>query len=124
MGAQKPRLLFLNGNNVPYDDARIHVRSTASKYAATIFEAIGAHHDARASGFQDAILLDQHGKVTEGPGYNLFLVRRGQVITPAATHGILEGVTRDTLIQLFARVHEVRVVEREVDRTELYLASE
>ena len=69
-----------------------------------------------AAGFQDAILLDQHGKVTEGPGYNVFVVRRGRVMTPAVTHGILEGVTRDTLIQLFARVHDVEVVEREIDQ--------
>src|SRR4051794_32917896 len=47
MGAEKPRLLFLNGNNVPYDDARIHVLSTAFKYAATIFEGMRAYYDER-----------------------------------------------------------------------------
>jgi branched-chain amino acid aminotransferase len=253
MAAERPRLLFLNGKNVLYDEAHVHVLSTAFKYAATIFEGIRAYYDergdqlyvfrlrehverladsaavtrislpysadeltefllrlirenglrrdlhirlsvyvgeddgrldstgdvgvmmaampmgrydplsadeglhvgvsawrriadetmpprvksvanyqnsrlalldAKAAGFQDAILLDQQGKVSEGPGYNLFLVRRGRVMTPAATHGILEGVTRDTLIQLFARVHDLEVVERAIDRTELYLASE
>ena len=80
--------------------------------------------DARAAGFQDAILLDGRGKVTEGPGYNIFVVRQGKVLTPPVTSGILEGVTRDTLIRLFAAKHNVTVVEREIDRTELYVAQE
>jgi branched-chain amino acid aminotransferase len=246
-------LLFFNGKNVPYEDARVHVLTTAFKYAATIYEGIRAYHnedtgqlyvfrlgehldrlfnsakiariplpysraefadnllrlirenefrqdlhirlsayvgeddgrlestgsvgvsiaampmgrydplasneglrvcvsswrrisdesmpprvktvgnyhnsrlallDARAAGFQDAILLDQRGKVTEGPGYNFFLVRGGSVITPPVTYGILEGVTRDTLIHLFRDIHRVTAVEREIDRTELYAAEE
>ena len=80
--------------------------------------------DAKAAGFQDAILLDSRGKVTEGPGYNIFVVRAGQVLTPPVTHGILEGVTRDTLIRLFAEKHRTPVVEREIDRTELYVSDE
>lgn len=80
--------------------------------------------DARAAGFQDAILLDQRGKVTEGPGYNFFMVRAGRVLTPPVTYGILEGVTRDTLIRLFPRLHDLAVTEREIDRTELYSAEE
>jgi branched-chain amino acid aminotransferase len=228
MAGEKPRLLFFNGKNVPYDDARVHVLTTAFKYAAVIFEGIRAYHDenadrlfifrlrehldrlvhsaaiariplpyspeeltealvrlirenglrqdlhirisayvgeddgrldstgsaglsmaaipmgryeplgpgqglsvcvsswrrigdesmpprvkaignysnsrlalldARAAGFQDTILLDQRGKVTEGPGYNIFVVRDGKVLTPPVTSGILEGVTRDTLIR-------------------------
>lgn len=80
--------------------------------------------DAKAAGFQDAILLDGRGKVTEGPGYNIFVVRKGQVLTPPVTSGILEGVTRDTLIRLFSRMHGITVTEREIDRTELYVADE
>ncbi len=80
--------------------------------------------DAKAAGFQDAILLDARGKVTEGPGYNIFVVRNGQVLTPPVTSGILEGVTRDTLIRLFAQKHGIPVVQREIDRTELYVAEE
>lgn len=253
MAGKRPRLLFFNGRNVPYDDARVHVLSTAFKYAATIYEGIRAYHneetnqlylfrlqehierlegsssiariplpytgteltdilirlirenelrqdlhirmsayvgeddgrieatgsvgvaiaampmgrydplppteglkvcvsswrrigdesmpprvktvgnyhnsrlallDARMAGFQDAILLDQRGKVTEGPGYNFFMVRGGRVLTPPVTYGILEGVTRDTLIRLFREVHGLEVVEREIDRTELYVADE
>jgi branched-chain amino acid aminotransferase len=253
MSAERPRLLFFEGKNVPYDDARVHVLTTAFKYAATIYEGIRAYHDedtgqlyvfrlrehlerladsakiahirlpysaneftdillrlirenelrqdvhirlvayvgedngrlestgsvgvtiaampmgrydalapaeglhvcvsswrriadesmpprvkssanyhnsrlalldARAAGFQDAILLDQRGKVSEGPGYNIFVVRRDKVLSPPVTYGILEGVTRDTLIRLFARFHDIAVVEREIDRTELYVADE
>lgn len=80
--------------------------------------------DAQAAGFQDAILLDSRGKVTEGPGYNIFIVRNGQVMTPPVTSGILEGVTRDTLIHLFAETHGMTVLQREIDRTELYVADE
>jgi branched-chain amino acid aminotransferase len=80
--------------------------------------------DAQAAGFQDAILLDARGKVTEGPGYNIFVVRGGQVLTPPVTSGILEGVTRDTLIRLFAEKHRMNVVQREIDRSELYVAEE
>ena len=80
--------------------------------------------DAQAAGFQDAILLDHRGKVTEGPGYNLFVVRHGQVLTPPVTSGILEGVTRDSLIRLFGEAHGMPVIEREIDRTELYVADE
>lgn len=80
--------------------------------------------DALAAGFQDAILLDARGKVTEGPGYNIFIVRDGQVMTPPVTYGILEGVTRDTLIRLFSEAHGLTVMQREIDRTELYVADE
>lgn len=80
--------------------------------------------DAQAAGFQDAILLDSRGKVTEGPGYNIFVIRHGQVMTPPVTNGILEGVTRDTLIRLFEEKHGMPVVQREIDRTELYVADE
>jgi branched-chain amino acid aminotransferase len=251
--AERPRLLFFNGKNVPYDDARVHVLSTGVKYAATIYEGIRAYHneetdqlyifrlrehlerladsaaiarialpyspqeftdillalirenelrqdlhirlsafvgedngrldsvdsvgtivaampmgrydalapteglhvcvsswrrisdesmpprvktsanyhnsrlallDAKAAGFQDAILLDQRGKVSEGPGYNIFLVRGEKVLTPPVTYGILEGVTRDSLIRLFNRFHNLEVLEREIDRMELYVADE
>lgn len=79
---------------------------------------------ARAEGYDDAILLDTNGKVTEGPGWNIFLVTRGEVITPPVYGGILEGVTRDTLIRLAADLHGVSVTQRVIDKTELYLADE
>lgn len=79
---------------------------------------------AREDGYDDAILLNELGKVAEGPGACVFLVRDGTAITPPVTSGILESITRATAIQLFEQELSVPVVEREVDRTELYIADE
>ncbi|MEO8738247.1 MAG: branched-chain amino acid transaminase [Casimicrobiaceae bacterium] len=79
---------------------------------------------ARADGYDDCILLDGNGQLTEGPGYNIFVVKRGEVMTPPVTQSLLEGVTRDTIIGLLSSVHGISVRERGIDRTELYLADE
>jgi branched-chain amino acid aminotransferase len=79
--------------------------------------------DARVSGFDDAIVLNERGKVAEASVANLMLVRGGILITPAVTGDILEGITRRSLLQL-ARDMGLPVEEREVDRTELYVADE
>jgi len=79
---------------------------------------------ARTDGYDDAILLSQDGKVTEGPGYGVFISRGGRLITPPVTAGILESITRDSLLRLAAEELGVDVQEREIDRTELYLADE
>lgn len=79
--------------------------------------------DARAQGFDDAILLNARGKVSEGSAANLFLVRHGALITPPLTADILEGITRRSILQL-ARDLGIPVEERDVDRTELYYADE
>ncbi len=79
--------------------------------------------EAENYGFDDAILLNNRGKVSEGSGCNIMLARRGTLITPPVTADILEGITRRSLIEL-AREMGVTVEEREVDRTELYLADE
>jgi branched-chain amino acid aminotransferase len=79
--------------------------------------------DARVSGFDDAIVLNERGKVAEASVANLMLVRSGTLVTPAITGDILEGITRRSLLQL-ARDMDLPIEEREVDRTELYLADE
>ncbi|MGE3887429.1 MAG: branched-chain amino acid transaminase [Vicinamibacterales bacterium] len=79
--------------------------------------------DARVSGFDDAIVLNERGKVAEASVANPMLVRGGTLITPVITGDILEGITRRSLLQL-ARDMALPVEEREVDRTELYLADE
>jgi branched-chain amino acid aminotransferase len=79
--------------------------------------------DARVSGFDDAIVLNERGKVAEASVANLMLVRGGTLVTPAITADILEGITRRSLLQL-ARDMGLPVEEREVDRTELYVADE
>lgn len=80
--------------------------------------------EATVSGYDWPILLDGRGKVTEGPGACLGLVRNGQVILPTVTNGILESITRETVMHLLKDVLKIPFVEREVDRTELYLADE
>ena len=80
--------------------------------------------DARRSGFDDAIVLDQAGSVTEGSAMNLFMLRDGKLITPGRTENILEGITRDTLMTLARQELGIPCEERMVDRTELYVCDE
>jgi branched-chain amino acid aminotransferase len=80
--------------------------------------------EATVGGYDWPILLDDRGKVTEGPGACLAVVRDGQVIAPPVTNGILESVTRDTVASLLTDALGIPFAERTVDRTELYVADE
>ena len=80
--------------------------------------------EAKRHGYNYPILLNDQQKVTEGPASCLFIVRDGVAITPAATSGILESITRRTLLQMCREDLNIPTEEREVDRTELYVASE
>lgn len=82
-----------------------------------------ARFQARHDGYDEAILLNDAGHVAEAPGACIFMVRRGELVTPELTSGILESITRDTIIDL-ARDLEMKVVERRIDKTELYAAQE
>lgn len=82
-----------------------------------------AHLEARAAGYDLPILLDRSGKVSEGAGSCLMMVRDGVLVTPPVTASILESITRDTLLQLAAPMG-IQTETRVIDRTELYLASE
>jgi len=82
-----------------------------------------AKTEAKKSGFDEAIMLNAQGKVSEASGMNIFLVREGQLITPGVDQDILEGITRHSVIQV-ARDMDIPVVERAVDRTELLIADE
>lgn len=79
---------------------------------------------ARLDGYDSALLLNAAGKVAEEPRGCVFICRGGQVVTPTVTSDILESITRATLMQLFREMHGVEVIEREVDRTEFYVADE
>ena len=79
---------------------------------------------ATVDGYDGAIILNGQGKVAEGPGACLMIVRDGRPILPPVTAGVLESITRSTLIELFAAEMGLHAVEREVDRTELYVADE
>ncbi len=80
--------------------------------------------EATVNGYDWPILLDDAGKVTEGPGACLLLVRDGKVIAPPVTSGILESITRDTVAAFCKPRLGLEFVERPVDRTELYVAEE
>ena len=83
-----------------------------------------AYIDARLNGFQVPILLNEAGKVAEGPGACFMMVRKGKLITPPVTADILESITRDTLIELAQAELGLEVLERDIDRTELYICDE
>lgn len=82
-----------------------------------------AKTEAVESGFDEAILMNSQGKVCEATGMNIFIVRNGQIITPGFEQDILEGITRDSVITL-AKDLGITVVERAVDKTELFIADE
>lgn len=79
---------------------------------------------AREDGYDGAIVLNSFGKVSEEPRGCVFMVKGGRVSTPKVTNDILESITRDTLMVLFRNEQGVDVAERDIDRTELYLADE
>lgn len=80
-------------------------------------------NEALLNGYDDAIALDHHGHVAEGTVANLFIVRNGKLATPDTSTDILEGITRDSLIEV-ARPMGLEVEERSIDRTELYKSTE
>jgi branched-chain amino acid aminotransferase len=83
-----------------------------------------AGDEARRNGFDEAIFLTEEGHVAEGATCNIFLVRGGKLVTPAGSENILEGITRNCVIELARNELHLDVVERPVDRSELYLADE
>jgi branched-chain amino acid aminotransferase len=83
-----------------------------------------AKTDAILSGYDEALVLTETGHISEGSAENFFMVRDGVLITPSITSDILEGITRDTLLQLAREELRIPVEERTVDRTELYVCDE
>jgi branched-chain amino acid aminotransferase len=94
-----------------------------SKAAGQYLNSVLAKTDAQKAGYEEAILLDQHGHVSEGSGENVFVIRDGVLVTPGHTNAILDGITRASVVQI-ARDLGYRVEERDVARAELYLADE
>jgi branched-chain amino acid aminotransferase len=80
--------------------------------------------EARENGFDDAILLTPAGKVAEATGATLMMVRDGHLVVPPVTDGVLESITRRSLLELYAREYGRPALERSIDRTELYVCDE
>jgi branched-chain amino acid aminotransferase len=95
----------------------------AAKASGQYLNSVLAKIEASKAGYQEAILLDQHGFVCEGSGENIYAVREGKLVTPPQTAGILDGITRKSVFQIAADLG-VEVVERNLARAELYLADE
>jgi branched-chain amino acid aminotransferase len=83
-----------------------------------------ATHEVRQDGYDVAFMLNPQGKVSEAPGACIAHIAKGKLVTPDVTSGILESITRDAVITLAREQLGIEVVERPVDRTELYLADE
>ena len=83
-----------------------------------------AQLEALEDGYDTALFINREGKVSEAPGACIFIVRDGALITPPITSSILESITRDTVIDIGKNNFGLTVVERDVDRTELYISDE
>ena len=103
------------------DDNMIPARG---KIAGAYVNSAFTKTDAVKAGFDEAIVLASDGKVSEGSAANVFLVKNGVAITPTTTDSVLEGITRRTVLDLLRRDLGLTVVERRIDRTEIYLADE
>ena len=104
---------------------RIHDSTTPplAKAAGNYLNSILATQESRRNGYDESILLDISGNVSEASGENIFLVRRNRIYTPFYAESALEGITRESAITI-ARELGYEVVERPIPRTELYLADE
>ncbi len=104
--------------------SRHHVNITMCKAKANgnYMNSILAHQEAAQDGYDEALLLDVDGFVAEGSGENIFIVRKGKLITPDLTSA-LEGITRDTIVQL-AKELGYEVIEKRITRDEVYTADE
>jgi len=94
-----------------------------AKCSANYANSALAKMEAVAGGYDEAIILNQHGMVAEGPGENIFRVKDGILSTPPASSGILRGITRDTVIQ-FARDQNIQFFRNDSTREELYTSDE
>ncbi len=105
---------------------RINDRSISPrvKAGANYINSRMAQLEALDNGFDSALFLNREGKVSEAPGSCIFIVRRGELITPPITASILESITRDTIMNIAKNDFCLTVVERDIDRTELYICDE
>jgi branched-chain amino acid aminotransferase len=94
-----------------------------AKAAGNYLNSILATQESRRNGYDESILLDRDGYVSEASGENIFLVRNNNIYTPSIASSALEGITRDTAITI-AKDLGYKVKERSISRTELYIADE
>ena len=103
---------------IPHDSLIPHAKATG-QYLNSVLAKI----EASKAGYEEAILLDSQGFVSEGSGENIYAVRDGQILTPPHTAGILDGISRKSIIKIAEDLGH-QIVERNLARAELYLADE
>ncbi|MFQ5579981.1 MAG: branched-chain amino acid transaminase [Nitrospiria bacterium] len=101
----------------------VNISLTRAKVTGYYVNSQLAKREAKEAGFDEAVLLDTDGYVTEGPGENIFIVRNGTLRTTPMTSSILEGITREAILEL-ARERNIKVAEDRFTRDDLYLADE
>jgi branched-chain amino acid aminotransferase len=138
LDAKGPTGLYINPRRRPRVEENTGIRCCITSWDRTSDNAIpirlksGANYQngrlatlqARADGYDQPIFLNRHGTVAEGSGATLFIVRKGRLTTPLMTSDILESITRATLIENICPDLGMDVYEREIARTELYVADE
>lgn len=98
--------------------------SPRAKVGANYINSRMAYLEARENGYDTALILNNQGRISEGPGACFFMVRDNKLITPPPTASVLESITRDTIIQVAAELLGIETLERNIDRTELYICDE
>lgn len=96
---------------------------TQAKMGGNYLNSIIATQEAKRSGFDEAVLLDHNGNVSEAPGENIFIVRESKLITPPLSSSALNGITRNAIIKI-SRDLDIKVAENEIARSELYISDE
>jgi branched-chain amino acid aminotransferase len=95
-----------------------------AKITGTYINSALVKTDAVLGGYDEALTLTQSGHISEGSAENFFMVRDGCLITPPVTSNILEGITRDTIIELAQEEMGLQTIERPIDRSEVYICQE
>lgn len=98
--------------------------SPRAKVGANYINSRMAYLEARENGYDTALILNNQGRISEGPGACFFMVRDNKLITPPPTASVLESITRDTIIRIAAEQLGIETQERDIDRTELYICDE
>lgn len=94
-----------------------------AKAGGNYLNSVLATQECKRNGYDEAIMLDNYGMVSEAPGENVFIVRNGTIYTPPVSSSVLEGITRDTAMTI-AKDLGYKLVERVIPRTELYISDE
>lgn len=103
------------------DDNAVPARA---KITGAYINSAFAKTDALLGGYDEALVLTQSGHISEGSAENFFMVRNGFLITPPVTANILEGITRETVMILAREEMGLQTIEREIDRSEIYICDE